>query len=329
MGNIIYIIQNYIWVPIISAIIGTLLGWLGPKVVKYIQEKKEKGINKEVDEISIAGDWNSFFSEEKNLKTEQVHFSQIGREVTGTMKMADRTYEFSGQFKNQILVGSYESKNNRKDERGTIVLRYINEKVLSGYCTFVYKNKQVYNSPYVLTLFSEHKVDKGTYQFCNGCIGKFNCCCNCETIDMPILLPFEAENISRITRKNIGTFANKLTNSLFQMKRTGDNEKGECFFFQNNRCSIYNDRPIDCRMFPFDFKEIDGEYWIIYYNEICQAIPSSKEEIEICSYNMRPLLEIMLPYISECSNPIFSKRLSEQKYIKLFSVNNIISDKET
>lgn len=98
-------------------------------------------------------------------------------------------------------------KNRRKDERGTIVLRYINEKMLSGYCTIVYKNKQVYNSPYVLTLSSEHKVNKGTYQFCNGCIGKFNCCCNCEEIDMPILLPSEADTISRITKRSINSFA--------------------------------------------------------------------------------------------------------------------------
>ena len=90
--------------------------------------------------------------------------------------------------------------------------------MLSGYCTIVYKNKQVYNSPYVLTLSSEHKVNKGTYQFCNGCIGKFNCCCNCEEIDMPILLPSEADTISCITKRSINSFAKKLTANLYQMK---------------------------------------------------------------------------------------------------------------
>lgn len=326
MNGAEFFFQNYIWVPIVSAIVGTILGWGGPKVINYFKKQREKKINEGVDEITIAGDWNSFFSEEKSLQTEIVHFEQLGRDVVGTMKMNDRTYNFKGQFKNQILLGTYESNNRRKDERGTIILRYINEKLLSGYCTFVYRNKQVYNSPYVLTLTSEHKVDKGTYQFCNGCIGKFNCCCNCEDVDMPILLPFEAENISRITKKNIDSFAEKLTNNLFQMKRINGEKTASCVFFQNNKCSIYNNRPIDCRMFPFDFKEIDGEYWIIYYNKVCQAIPSVKEEIEMCSHNMRPLLDIVLPYISECSAPIFSERLSNQEYIKLFSINDIMDD---
>lgn len=326
MSGFVYVFQNYIWVPIISAIIGTLLGWGGPIIIKYLKRKRDKRINESVDEISIEGDWNSFFGEEKYLQTEEVHLNQLGREVTGSMKLGNRIYEFKGEFKNQILLGTYESKNRRKDERGTIVLRYINEKMLSGYCTFIYKNKQVYNSPYVLTLSSEHKVHKGTYQFCNGCIGKFNCCCNCEEIDMPILLPFEAENISRITKRSIDSFAIKLTNNLYQMRRANDDEKRECVFFQNSQCSIYANRPTDCRMFPFDFKEIDGEYWVIYYNKVCQAIPSNKDEIEMCAHNMRPLLNIVLPYISECSDPIFSKRLLGQECIKLFPINKIIDD---
>lgn len=332
MNDLIVVFQNYIWVPIVSAIIGTVLGWGGPKVIKYFQVRKEKRINENIQEFSIEGDWNSFFCEEKNLRTEMVHLYQLGRDITGTMEMKmdenedDRVYNFSGHFKNQILVGTYESENNRKDERGTIVLRYINDKMLSGYCTFIYKNKQVYNSPYVLTLASEHKVDKGTYQFCNSCIGKFDCCCNCEKIDMPILLPFEVEKIRRITKKGIDSFCVKLTNNLYQMKRKNDDEEKECYFFDNNKCSIYEDRPIDCRMFPFDFKEINGEYWVIYYNKVCQAIPSKKEEIDMCAHNMRPLLDIVLPYMSECSNPVFSKRLSEQEYTELVPINKIIDD---
>ena len=77
MNGFVYVFQNYIWVPIISAIIGTILGWGGPKIVKYIQKRREKRINTSVNEISIEGDWNSFFSEEKNLQTEEVHRSEI------------------------------------------------------------------------------------------------------------------------------------------------------------------------------------------------------------------------------------------------------------
>lgn len=320
------IFLDFIFSPVVSAIIGAILGFFVPKGINKIVNYIKKKIDQSVDEINIAGLWNSFFGEEKNLQSETVKLEQTGRNVIGTMEMNNRVYNFQGLFKNQILVGTYESKSTKKDERGTIVLRYINENLLSGYCTFIYKNKQVYNSPYVLTLASEHKVKNGTYQFCNGCIGKFNCCCNCSEIDMPILLPFEVEKLSRITKRSIDTFANKTTNNLYQVKRVDDDENRECIFFQNNRCSIYENRPIDCRLFPFDFKEIDGDYWVIYYNKVCQAVPSNKDEIDLCAHNMRPLLEILLPYLSECSNPIFSKRLVNQEYIKLFPVNKIRDD---
>lgn len=323
MEDFLFVFQNYVWVPIISTLIGTLFGYLLPKIIK----KAQQIINRNVDEISIAGDWNSFFNEEKTLQTEKVHIDQIGREISGTMKMNGREYFFTGQFKNRILLGTYESKNVRKDERGTIVLRYINEKILSGYCTFIYKNQQVYNSSYVLTLESNHKVDRGTYQFCNACVGKFDCCCNCENIDMPILMPFEIDAISRITKKNSSNFAEKKSNNLYQMKRKDSKPSGPCCFFINNKCSIYDNRPLDCRLFPFDFKEINGEYWVIYYSNVCKAIPTNGEEIDMCSHNIRPILDIVLPYMSECSDPIFCEKLKNQEFIKLFPINKILDGK--
>lgn len=326
MEGWIYVFQNFIWIPIISAVIGGILSISIPYLWKIWQNKRKLNIDSKIDEFSISGDWNSVFIEGKDIQTEQIKIEQTGRMVKATMKMGNRTYDFHGEFKNLILVGSYESKSRKKDERGTIVLRYINENLLSGYCTFVYKNRQVYNSPYVLASTSHHRVDKGTFQFCNGCVGRFDCCCNCETIDMPILLPFEAKNISSITKKSIDTFAKKMTNNLYQMKRVNDDPLRECIFFQNNKCSIYSNRPVDCRMFPFDFKEIEGEYWVIYYNKACNAIPVDRDEIEACGYNIRPLLEIVMPYMSECSDPILSERLSKQEYIKLFSVNQLRDD---
>jgi len=327
------IILDYLWNPIFSAMIGFIFGLVTPKITSRIKNLWNKMVSQSINEINISGDWNSFFREEKELHTETVKFTQSGREITGTISMPQRrgyrVYNFSGAFKNQILVGTYESANRKKDERGTIVLRYINENLLSGYCTFIYKNKQVYNSPYVLTATAYHHVDKGTYQFCNTCIGKFDCCCNCEKIDMPILLPFEVKEISRIYKKPSDEFAKKLTEHLYQMKRIDDDEKKGCIFFINNRCSIYEKRPIDCRLFPFDFKEINGDYWVIYYDKVCHAIPTDRDEIDLCAHNMRPLLELIMPYMSECSDPQFSQRLVKQHYEKLFKVDNIVNDKDS
>lgn len=99
-------------------------------------------------------------------------------------------------------------------------------------------------------------------------------------------------------------------------------------FFVNNKCSIYECRPIDCRLFPFDFKEIDGEYWLVYYNSvnICKALPTNNDEIKNFAHNVRPLLDMLLPYMSECSDPIFSKRLNNQQYVKLFTVKDLKED---
>lgn len=326
MSGMIVYLKEFFWVPILSAIIGIIVDVIIRKIVKKYKDNKKLKKYEDANVFSISGTWNSFFREEKILRTESVTFEQHGSIINGSIKMDEKEYKFKGFFKNNILVGTYESNNQKSDERGSIVLRYINGKLLSGYCTFVYQNKQVYNSPYILTLASEHEVDKGTYKFCNTCIGKRKCCCNSSNVDMPILLPFEVDEISKITKRNVDEFAIKLTNKLYQMKRENEDEAKGCIFFQNNVCSIYDLRPIDCRLFPFDFKEINGEYKVIYYDKICDSIPISKEEIEMCAYNLRPLLDLAMPYLSECSDSVFCKRLDKQHFVELFSINDIRDD---
>lgn len=329
-GGFEYVFQNYIYVPITTSIIGAIFSIISAKLLKIIKKYTVRWFNRVTNVIDISGKWNSFFHEGDDIQAELVELKQYGQMVEGKISLERREYIFTGEFKNQILMGKYVSENNRRDERGTIVLRRINENILSGFCTFVYRDIQVYSSPYVLTLASYHDVTKGTYSFCNSCVGKFDCCCNCNEIDMPIVLPFEAHNIAAISGKSINEFAVKLTSNLYQMKRLNDKEENGCIFFVNNSCSIYKNRPIDCRLFPFDFKEIDGEYWLIYYNgrEICKALPRDPNEIKSFAHNIRPLLDMLLPYMSECSDPKFCKRLGNQEYIKLFTIRNLKEDFE-
>ena len=306
---------------IISFILGLVIAFFTPKVIKYLQNFTKRSVKS----LSIEGQWKSSFIEEKKIYSEDVVISQRGELITATMQMNNRVYNFKGEFNNQILVGTYESKSNKKDERGSIVLRYVNESLLSGYCTFIYRNRQIYNSPYILSS-QNTQSSQGTYQFCSACVGKFNCCCNDPKIDMPILLPFEANNISVKLRRPIDSFAIKRTDNLYQMKRVENSETRECILFQNNACSIYSMRPSDCRLFPFDFKEFAGEYWLICYNEVCPALPTNMNELETCAYHVKPILELMLPYLSECSSPVFNPRLEKQNYIKLFPINKMRDD---
>lgn len=323
-----YVFQNYFWVPVVSAIIGGLLSLGVPRLFLFFAKLIKNKINKSVDVINIDGAWNSFFHEEDVIQSEKMLLKQSGQFITGAITLNDSSYDFRGEFKNHILTGTYTSKNSRKYESGTITVRRISENLMSGYCTFVYKDKQVYNSPYVLTRESCHDVKKGTYQFCDSCVGKFDCCCNSSEIDMPILLPNEVESIARKSRIPIDVFSEKLTSNLYQMKRDNNDPNKGCVFFKNNACTIYDYRPIDCRLFPFDFKEINGEYWLIYYDNVnvCKALPTIKEDINYCAHNIRPLLDMVLPYMSECSDPIFCKRLANQSYKKLFPINKIRDD---
>lgn len=328
MNGWIEVFNNYVYVPILSAIIGGIVSLFIPRLFNWFNKIIRRIYAKEAETIDISGRWNSIFHEENVIQSEIVELKQEGQIVTGEMKLGERIYLLDGEFHNQILVGTYVSKNKRKFERGTIILRRINENLLSGFCTFVYRDKQVYTSPYVMTSLEYHNTKKGTYSFCNSCVGKFDCCCNCNMIDMPILLPEEVKRIETSSRKPVREFAKKMSNNLYQMKRVDDKEENGCVFFVNNKCVIYDERPLDCRLFPFDFKEIDGEYWLIYYDDvnICRSLPSDIEEIKAYAHNIRPLLDIILPYMSECSMPIFSKRLENQSYKKLFTVKSLRED---
>ena len=113
---------------IISFILGLVIAFFTPKVIKYLQNFTKRSVKS----LSIEGQWKSSFIEEKKIYSEDVVISQRGELITATMQMNNRVYNFKGEFKNQILVGTYESKSNKKDERGSIVLRYVNESLLSG-----------------------------------------------------------------------------------------------------------------------------------------------------------------------------------------------------
>jgi hypothetical protein len=52
--------------------------------------------------------------------------------------------------------------------------------------------------------------------------------------------------------------------------RTG---RDGCHFFKNGRCSIYEFRPLDCRLFPFDVvhNPEDGSLLCVAYVDFCPA----------------------------------------------------------
>lgn len=269
-------------------------------------------------ELSIEGEWVSVFVEQNSILNENIVVTQKGRNVKALFTLGNRKYEFVGKFKNRILMGEYVSKNARKDERGNMMLKLFGDSLLSGYITFVYKNEQVNTSPYVWTLKSRQDLTQGAYGFCDECVKRNRkCCCANEDVDMPILLPFEVDNIGKKHKINQIEFCESRSQNLYQMKRrpiAGTNLNG-CHFYDGQRCTIYNERPIDCRLFPFDIAFLEGEYKLIYYTSICPScVGLSASEIEEISHTIKPFLTLMQPFLSECTFTQYNEKLRLHNY---------------
>jgi Fe-S-cluster containining protein len=77
-----------------------------------------------------------------------------------------------------------------------------------------------------------------------------------------LLLKSDAERIVANTKRKISTFATENAGKqpyVYEMhKKTQD---GKCIFLRQNRCAIYEDRPLICRFYPFELStDVNGAY---------------------------------------------------------------------
>ena len=138
-----------------------------------------------------------------------------------------------------------------------------------------------------------------------------------------MILPNEVEVISKKMEIEKEEFSNRVNlakinndyslKDLYQMKR--NTEDDSCYFYRNNQCTIYDIRPIDCRIFPYDIKlEKDGNYYLVYYkSEKCQIMNEDIKNIKMISYNTRLFLRLLLPYIREWSDKYCCTCLTEKR----------------
>ena len=92
-----------------------------------------------------------------------------------------------------------------------------------------------------------------------------------------------------------------------------------CHFYKDCKCTIYDVRPIDCRIFPYDIKlEKDGNYYLIYYlTNNCEVRNIDINDLKLVSYNTRLFLRLLYPYIREWSDPYCSSKLVENEDYKI------------
>lgn len=131
---------------------------------------------------------------------------------------------------------------------------------------------------------------EGTYSICGPCPAHKNCCTRVHrggSIDLPVLLPDDVSQIEAATGLPSSEFSSsEPSNTGIPIRRMETAENG-CFFYRDGRCSIYDVRPIDCRLFPFDIEEQpDGRLFWVAYTDLCPVEHDPRAYFE----HVRPLL---------------------------------------
>ena len=118
---------------------------------------------------------------------------------------------------------------------------------------------------------------------CHKNISCFNKCCTDVNI---FLTPYDIIRLKNRLKISSQEFLDKYTffpidekqNHPVVMLKMGWDEKKSCPFVDDGGCSIYNDRPWSCRMFPLGVaspKEIgtngDGEFYFILEEPVCKG----------------------------------------------------------
>jgi len=115
------------------------------------------------------------------------------------------------------------------------------------------------------------------FQYPEGVRFECNCCGICcgdtdHKLRHILLLECEAEAISALTGLPIENFTVEAKGKppyLYEMKKT----EGDCFFLKDNKCTIYGERPMICRFYPFELKydEEKGGH-IFRFTEECPTV---------------------------------------------------------
>jgi Fe-S-cluster containining protein len=317
---------------IIGIVIGIVTGIYGfwTMIKQIIEWAKKRNAKREArtQEYSIIKEWNAYYEEDdRQIQQESIDISIDGKNIIATIMLKlkrndKRKYTFTGNYEKLVLSGSY-NENQKKGDRkecGTLSLTYVNDGLMFGYCCLVDEKRNIYNSPYVLT--PKRGISENTYDFCKGCHQQQFCCCNHASIDMPILLPNEVEAIAFIKKEDKSKFAIQQGN-LWQMKR----KDNACYFYQNNRCTIYKERPIDCRFFPFDIYKDNGKNMLVLYKKnICEYVPDNNDEIEKFGNKNKRLIKLIYPYLNEWSDEKFIQLLKMEERDIINSVEDVLNN---
>lgn len=144
----------------------------------------------------------------------------------------------------------------------------------------------------------------GTFHHCSNCSGKVVCCSYFDQINAPVLNKEELQEIKNLILMD--DFYNILDKNLFSLKLNGKN----CIFYIDSKCSIYNNRPIDCRLYPFDIIKIEKKYYLILYLLECINYESFLHE----KIDVEALINDVIPWIDEFTDEKNFTKMKNKKY---------------
>lgn len=330
------------WIGIGVSIALFILGSIILPIVVYKYKKRkermeENSTKNDVLDLILNKTYTSLFAEENKLKTEIITITKQSKkhkiwgkvvliESTSDNQEKKYTYNLKGTFANKIITAEYSSVSKTADERGTINLKLVDTDVFSGFCSFskiATSEDEIRVSPYIWVAGENKDLLNGSFDFCASCHKEnLSCCCMSDLVDMPIFMSSELElirsNLQSAAREK-SKFSKEIAKSnLRQMKDTqsATTQSQKCYFFQenNNQCQIYNGRPIDCRLFPFDirYSKTQNEYMIGYYSEVCKNVPELSQ-MKKQAHILRPYFFLLYPYLSTFTSENLCPKLSKKE----------------
>ena len=110
---------------------------------------------------------------------------------------------------------------------------------------------------------------------CNRC----TLCCGDtkDRIRTILLLRLEADRIARKTLKSIEEFAESAEGFepyVYKMKKTAE---GKCVFLKDSACTVYDVRPLICRFYPFELKDVWKGRYVFACTDECPCVGEGPE----------------------------------------------------
>jgi Fe-S-cluster containining protein len=145
-------------------------------------------------------------------------------------------------------------------------------------------------------------------RICNECRGP-NCC----EVEPPFLTAGDVVQISNSTDLGADVFSEERkdgSDKTFRQMKVGAD--GKCIFYssQSGKCGIYENRPLDCKLFPMDIDVQDGKFvWILYRTcpvEKGVTNAEAKQMVDLANSQVLPHIRDDLKVYAQLEMQLFS-----------------------